>query len=401
VTTSSRTGTTVGWKGPWGRESTSFGRVLPPGLLARLDLAIVVLVLLLLVIGVLFVHSASWQSAVGEHSGHARKQLLWVGIGALALLPCVAVRYLWIVRLSPLLYLLLAGLLVYTLFFGNRVNSSRRWILLTDSIGLQPSEFVKPVLVILLAWLLRYRPGPGRHRGLVIPIAVTLLPALLIVVQPDLATALLLFPVMLAMTFMAGVPLRKFVVMTILGLVSLPVVYQFGIHEYQKDRIRTFLEFKTADKKGAAFQVDQSRLMIGSGGLTGAGLGEGPRNRLNLLPLASTDFIFAVIGEEWGFLGCTVVLLLFLLLVLACLGVALRVREPCGRLIAIGVATSLAVPVLVNTAMTIGFAPTTGVPLPLLSYGGSSLLANFIGIGLVLNVALRQVPVVARGDFEA
>ncbi len=387
--------------GPWGYESTWVGRFFQPGILQRLDFLILGTTAVLMIIGALFIGSASLSDLTPGESGLPSRQLQWIGLSVVVFLVVVLVPYIRLVRWSLVFYLGLLLILAYTMFFGEMKNNSRRWLPLVAGFGLQPSELAKPVLILVLAWILRYRHRPDSPRGLVIPLLMTGVPALLVAAQPDLATALLFFPIPLALSFVAGARMRSYFFVALVCLVALPPTYFFGLRDYQRDRIKEFVVPKDSDRMGGRYQVEQSMIMIGSGGFWGKGLGQGPQNRLDYLPERQTDFIFSVIGEEWGFVGCASVLLLFLLLVVSCLGVALRVREPCGRLIAVGVATSIAIPVFVNTAMTLGAAPTTGVPLPFLSYGGSSLLTHIMGIGLVMNVNLRRVPVLARGDFES
>jgi rod shape determining protein RodA len=263
-----------------------------------------------------------------------------------------------------------------------------------------------------------YKSDWNRWSSLFTPFLMTLAPMLLIIMQPDLGTALLFLPVLFGMVFVAGARPKHLVTLVVAGAVLMPFVYNSQLlRDYQRDRITSFLqhipslESKAKElyragskeearkleerirnlKRGIGYQQYFSQVSIGSGGAIGQGLSAGPQNRLNYLPESHTDFIFAIIGEEWGFLGCSTVLFLFLLMVSIILGIARRTREPFGKYLCCGVAVLFGTQVFVNTAITVGLLPIAGLTLPFLSYGGSSLLTSFISLALVLDVGVRRI----------
>ena len=221
----------------------------------------------------------------------------------------------------------------------------------------------------------------------------------LILLEPDLGTVLVFGPALLAMLFVAGASPRKLAALVGGGAAAGVAAFFLVLSRYQRERILVFLD-PERDPRGAGFQTLQSRIAVGSGGLSGAGWGEGTQTQLHVLPEAHTDFIFSVVAEEGGFLAATLLLLLWLALLLVCLDVAWRTREPFGRLVAVGIASIFAGQVFVNCGMTVGLMPVTGITLPLVSYGGSSLLTSFLALGLVANIALHPVAVLGE-DFRA
>lgn len=371
----------------------------PREALRRLDWPLLLTAAALMGLGLLFIDSASFDAATGESRDFAGSQLNGIAIAFGVLVLLIAVPYLKLARFAPLLYVAALGLLAATAVSGITKNAAKRWIQL-GPVVLQPSEFMKPVLVLTLAQLLRHRPDLRTFRGLLLPLALVALPALLIASQPDLGTAILLFPGALAILYSAGARRKPIVAFFALALVAGGLLVAYGLKPYQRERLWTFLSPSTADKDAAGYQVDISKVMIGSGGFAGAGVYEGPLNTLGFMPERHSDFIVAVIGEEWGFLGCAFLISLLALFTGLGYAVALRVREPCGKLLAVGMTTAFSCQMIVNVAMVVGLLPNKGVPLPFVSHGRSSLLASAIGLALVLNVALRRVPVIAVDDFE-
>ncbi len=368
-------------------------------MLRRLDWPLLATSAALMLLGVLFIDSASFDAATGESRAFAAQQLRGIGLAALVGAVVVAVPYLRIARFAPLLYLLALFALAATLYLGETRNYARRWIRL-GPVVVQPSEFMKPLVVLLLAWSLRHRPDLRNFRGLLFPLGLVAAPALLIAAEPDLGTAILIFPGALAVLYAAGVRRKPIALLVVLALAGGALLVAYGLKPYQRERLVTFVAPSSADRDGAAYQIEMSKAMIGSGGLTGEGICRGPLNTLGFMPERHSDFIVSVIGEEWGFMGCALLLGLFALFTGLGLSVALRVREPCGKLIAVGVTAALSCQALVNVAMAVGLLPNKGVPLPFVSHGRSSLLSSVIALALVLNVALRQVPVIAADDFD-
>lgn len=336
------------------------------------------------------------------------KQALFVvtslGIGFFALLP----HYLHARRLAWLLYggsvLLLMGLPT----FGSVINGARRWYAL-PGFTVQPSEFAKLGAVLGTAALLRFERPAGRLGGLFAPLCTAGLPAALVMLQPDLGSALVFGPVALAMAYAAGVRGRTIVAVTGVGLAALVVAYFTVMHGYQKTRIDVWAMHWDWDPGkrevrdvllGPAFQPWQALIAMGSGGFTGFGLGMGPQNRYAFLPYRSEDYVFAVVGEELGLVGCGVVLLLYAGLVYGLLQIAQRTRERFGKLVCVGVAAWIGSQSTMHAAVCGWLVPSTGLPMPLLSYGGSSLVATVLAIALCLNIGARHEPVLGGDGFR-
>jgi rod shape-determining protein RodA len=363
--------------------------------------------LVLTVISVLFVHSTMAFGPEPFPGTFAVKQLIKAGVSLLALLIVVRIDYRWIERHAYVLYgivvLVLCVLLGSKLLKGD--GGPIRWFRFA-LFDVQPSELMKLAAILCLARYLRFRSDQRQLVGLIFPALLTLVPMGLVLLQPDLGTSLMFPPVLFALLFIAGARRRYLVVVALLGLATLPTMYLLGGHVsilrgYQMRRLIAFFEQGDADVRAReAYHLDQSEVALGSGGVFGRGLGNGNQNELGHLPAKHTDFIFSVIGEEWGFVGTASVLGLFLLLILLCFRVALHTREPFGRLVVVGIAVAFAAQSFQNIGMTMGLTPITGLPLPFVSYGGSSLLSSYLALGLVLRVASQRVTVVASKDLD-
>jgi rod shape determining protein RodA len=278
----------------------------------------------------------------------------------------------------------------------------RRWIDLGPH-SVQPSEFMKVALILALAWYLRYRKSYRAWLGLIPPFLLTLAPMVLILMQPDLGTLLMLLPVLFMMLFVAGARLRHLATIVLLGCATLPAFYFFGMKPYQRERVQVVFKQNTADETwqmGPGYQLRQGLTALGTGGLTGEGYGEGAFVRYDLLPEEQNDFIFAVIGNQWGLVGCVIVILAYVVIIICGLEVALVTNDPFGRLLAVGVVVMIVVQALLNICMNLGLAPITGMTLPFVSAGGSSLWANFLALGLLVNVAQRRPMLIAHPPFE-
>jgi rod shape determining protein RodA len=317
------------------------------------------------------------------------------------------------------LYALLLLLLLLVLAVNRR--GAARWFDLPFGFRMQPSEFLKLTLILALSRYLMYPRNLGTWRGWIPPFLMTAVPMALIMEQPDLGTALVLVPVVFGMLYAAGVSARGLLTVILVGLLALPLIYFLPILQgYQLKRVHSFFlpsipsldaeatALKRAGKredarkietqiqelkKGSGYQQFYAKVAIGSGGVLGNGLARGPQNLMNTLPERHTDFIFAVIGEEWGFLGCSAVLLLFFLMLAIIFGVANRTREPFGRYLCTGVAILFTTQAFINTAISVGLLPITGLTLPFVSYGGSSLLSSYIALAFVLDVGVRRIRV--------
>jgi len=320
--------------------------------------------------------------------GVAIRQIAWFGVGLFALTIVASIDYRRLVQLAPLLYIGGLGALVAVFLLGRTVSGARRW-LLVGPLSVQPSELFKLCFVLMGVWLVTSRwAQPVGKTALILAAPLALVPAVLIVKQPDLGTALLLFPVLIALLVAAGLPLRILGGLVLAGLAALPLAW-FAMKEYQRERILVFLD-PFRDPLGSAYNVIQAKIAIGSGQLMGKGVAGATQSRLAFLPERHTDFIFAVFAEMWGFVGCLILLLCYVLLLLRGFDIAATAREPVGRLVALGATSLFAAQVLINVGMVTGLLPVVGIPLPLMSYGGSSMVTSCLTLGLLLSVRMRQ-----------
>jgi rod shape determining protein RodA len=332
-------------------------------------------------------------AAEGHRIDYAWLQARWAVVSLAAALLVVAVPYRRIVAAWPVLLGLGVAALVLVLVKGTG-QSAGRWIEL-GSFRMQPSEFVKPILVIAFAGTLRYSTTHRRLAGLVRPLLLMLIPFALVMRQPDLGTALLFVPVLFAVLFAAGARLRHLVTIGVAGLVAAAVFALVPgiLKEYQRDRLFAFLARHTDARAASTLeqsqnhQIHQGLMAIGQGGITGVSDDEGGAvEAARAVPERHSDFAFAVFSAKHGLLGVTALLLLYAAFLGSLLSVAARVREPSGRFLVVGLFAVFAVQILVNLGMTVGLLPVVGVPLPFVSYGGSSLLACYLGLGLAVAV---------------
>jgi rod shape determining protein RodA len=318
----------------------------------------------------------------------AMRQALWVGVGTLAAVVIVSIDYRTLVRWAPLAYVLGTGVLLAVLVLGRTAQGARRWVSL-GPLTVQPSELFKLVLLVVVA---RYLAGRQEHRPgwdrILVPLALAAPAMLLIVKQPDLGTALILVPVVMALVFVGGARWRDLGVVAALGLAIAPALW-FALREYQRERLLVYLD-PVRDPLGSAWNVIQAKITIGSGQLWGKGLYGGTQSRLAFLPERHTDFIFAAFAESWGFVGAMVLLGLYGLLALRGIEIATTARDGLGSLLATGATVLLVSQALVNLGMVTGLLPIVGIPLPLLSYGGSALVTALGAIALLENVRMRR-----------
>jgi rod shape determining protein RodA len=354
--------------------------------LGNFDWILFLSTLMVALVGVGVIYSATAGTPV---AGAFHRQLAWLGIGLVVLLLALAIDYHVLAELSVVFYGLAVLLLLLTLAFGRVVNASKSW-LGVGSFQFQPSELAKSATLLMLAAYL----GRDRVHGLgVVNFAaisgIVGLPVLLIMQQPDLGTAMTFVPLLAGITFLAGIRLRTLVVLALIATLALPLVWGH-LKPYQKDRVKTFLE-PTRDPKGAGYQLIQSLIAVGSGGIVGKGFLLGTQGQLQFLPEQHTDFIFAVLAEERGFIGSLLVLGLYFVIIYRCAATARAARDRVGVFVAMGFVCVFGAQVLLNVGVVVGLLPTTGVPLPLMSYGGSSLVNTLLGVGLVLNVWMRRL----------
>lgn len=352
------------------------------------DKALFLSVVVIILFGLLAVYSATQARGLPFSKSFVLKQLTSLAIGAALFVIVINIPYQKWIDAGYVFYGINVALLVVVLILGHARLGAQRWFSI-GGFAFQPSEFIKINLILVLAGYI----GTKKERmedlkSLPAPIVFLAIPAALVLLQPDLGTALLLVPVFFAMLMIGGVRMRYMAGMIGLGLAVLPFFWHF-LRGYQKQRLLVFLD-PNIDPLGAGYTIIQSKIAVGSGGLFGKGWLAGTQNQLNFLPERHTDFIFSVIGEEWGFLGAAALVLLYLLIARRMLGIMSATTDIYGRLIVAGVLTLLSLQVIINIGMTIGLMPVVGIPLPLVSYGGTSLIATLVAIGLVLNVGMRR-----------
>ncbi len=356
-------------------------------LIKNIDLGIVLSTILLIIYGFLSISSAT-HIAGGGSMGMLKIQIIAFILGLIAILMILFIDY----RTLGDYYLLVYGanifLLVLVLIIGYSTKGTKGWINL-GFISMQPSEIVKLGFILTFAKHLEKKKGKLNnliniftavmHLGLIIG---------LILLQPDFGTALVFVFISVFMLFAAGISYKMVAGVFSVFLISLPVMWNL-LKQYQKDRILVFLN-PELDPMGAGYNVIQSETAIGSGQFFGKGLFKGTQNNLGFIPERHTDFIFSVIGEELGLIGALILLMLFMWLLLRCIRIAKVSKDDYGMLVCVGILSMFLFHILVNIGMTIGLMPVTGIPLPFISYGGSSLLTNMAAIGLVLNVGMRR-----------
>jgi rod shape determining protein RodA len=350
----------------------------------HVDWAMLAAVLTLCAIGLVQIYSAT-----GGATRIYYTQIYGITMGLIALVVCLSIDYRSLADKSHLIYGGIVLLLLYVLFFGAVRGGSRRWIDL-GSLNLQPSEFAKATLALVLAKFFGDRQRGAPQRGdLLIAGAIAAVPFLMVARQPDLGTAVTLLPVLFAVAYVAGMPMRIFGILALAGILIAPIAWKFALQDYQKGRISTFLD-PSQDAKGAGYQQIQARITTGSGGLSGKGFMQGTQGQLRFLPVAHNDFIFSVLAEEHGFVGVIVTLGLYLFVILRSLESASLAKDRLGAYLVLGVLASFTFQVLYNIAMSAGMLPVKGLTLPLMSYGGSSMIATLAGFGLILNVRMRR-----------
>lgn len=358
-------------------------------LVQNFDWGLVGLTLLLGAVGLMTLYSAVTAGMTDPQKVLYLKQLVWFGIGLIAMVISFLFDYKVLDRWAMVFYLMGIALLVGVLFFGKYVGGSKRWLVL-GPVSLQPSELIKLSVIIVLA---KYYTKLASTRGLglrelVYPVVLVAIPSGLIVRQPDLGTAMLILLIVGSMTLFVKIEKRSLVYIIGAGIITVPLVW-FFLKGYQKQRILTFLN-PDRDPLGAGYHIIQSKIAIGSGMFSGKGFLKGTQNALAFLPEQHTDFIFSVLAEEWGLIGSITLLLLFLMLILWGLNIAQSCRDSFGTILSVGITAMFFWQVTINIGMVMGLMPVVGVPLPLISYGGSSIVTMMISIGLLLNVSMRR-----------
>ncbi len=340
-------------------------------------------------LGVLEIYSSTHASAM---AGMHWKQLMWLGIGLVCMFLISRVDYHTLLDQAPMLYVVgVLGLLIVLVIGFSRLGA-KRWISLGGGFNFQVSELMKLIIIIVLARFFSEVRTDRLTLGDLLKVGIiTLIPVALILKQPDLGTALVLVPVAVVGAFLAGIEWKHQLVGLVLLALLIPVGWHMRHHlkPYQQQRIQTFLH-PEEDQRGAGYQILQSEIAVGSGGFWGKGFGKGSQNQLGFVPVRYSDFILAALAEEQGFIGVCVVLLLYLALILRLVDNAQKAKDRAGMYVVMGVTAILAFHVLVNASMVIGYMPVTGIPLPLMSYGGSSTAFVFLALGMVMNVRMRR-----------
>ena len=354
--------------------------------LRDLDWLLLILALAICAVGILQIYSATrdtrWVNAWW-------KQVLFVAIGLLLMWVISNIDYHTLLGQVPLFYVVTLVLLATVLVFGARVFGSRRWIPLPFGFHFQVSEFAKVVIILLVArYLTNLKRDYLEGRELLKLGGLVVIPMVLVFRQPDLGTALTYLPVLGVGIFLAGLRLRHVVVLALVSVVAPFLVWHFML-DYQRERLVTFFD-PERDPRGYGYQLIQSQIAVGSGEMWGRGVTQGSQTQLRFLPVPHTDFVFATFGEEQGFVGVVLVLGLYFLLLLQVVQNAQTAPDRGGMYICMGVASLLLFHLLVNVGMVVGRMPITGIPLPLMSAGGSSTLSMFLMLGLVNNVRLRR-----------
>ncbi|MCD6364112.1 MAG: rod shape-determining protein RodA [Synergistetes bacterium] len=344
-----------------------------------LELGLVFSIILLVFLGLLNLYSATF----GEKGIFFYKQVIWIVLGGIACTIVVFYDYHRIVERSSYFYVLGLALLALVLFAGKGAGGARRWLSMLG-FSLQPSEIMKPIMIVLFSKVLSARGSIDRWGGVIELFFYAALPTLLIAKEPDLGTSAVIFSFFFFYLFLSVSRLKFFFTPLMLSLGALPVMWSF-LRDYQKRRLLVFLN-PSYDPLGAGYNLVQSKISLGSGGVFGAGFLKGLQHRLRFLPEHHTDFIFCVWGEEFGFIGTSFLLLIYLFVIWRLYQIALLSKDREGFYICAGVAYLFFVHVFVNVGMTLGLTPVKGLPLPFFSYGGSSSLAMMICIGLALSV---------------
>ena len=344
-------------------------------------------VLLICGVGIFEIYSATRQT---KFVGFEVKQTYWV-IGGLVLMFLVSmINYQAVLENVHWLYIASILSLLAVAVVGTRVLGAKRWIRLPGGQHFQPSEWIKLVLILALA---KYFSDLGGRdvtiRDIVTAFLIAGVPMLLVLKQPDLGTALTYIPVLICALFLGGIKFKHAMTILLLGTVMIYPVWRWGLKPYQKQRLTSFSE-PEADPRGSGYQIQQSLIAVGSGGLTGKGALKGSQTQGAFIPIPYTDFIMAAFAEEHGFVGCLLVLLLYFIVLMRLIQNAQSAPDRAGTLIIMGVVAVLVFHILVNVGMVVGFMPVTGIPLPLLSYGGSSVLFTFLALGIVNNIRMRR-----------
>lgn len=356
----------------------------------KLDSNFIFVIVVLNVIGLINLYSATHSVNVTYNERLFFQQLVWLTGGWTLFFLVTFVDYDFWKRFSWVFYIINILFLVAVMFFGKSVYGSQRWLDL-GFFRYQPSETVKLAVILMMAKYLSEKSAPRGlgYRDLLVPALITGVPFILTVKQPDLGTSLLMAFISMSMIVFVKVKRSILVLAMIIGLFATPIAWNFGLKEYQRNRVLTFLS-PGRDPRGTGYNSIQSKIAVGSGRILGKGFRKGTQSQLEFIPERHSDFIFSVLSEEHGFIGSVTTITLFIILYVMSINIATGARDKFGTLVVVGVTASLFWHMFINIGMVIGLLPIVGVPLPLLSYGGSSLLTTMFGLGLVSSVAFKK-----------
>jgi rod shape determining protein RodA len=342
----------------------------------------------IVILGLLNLYSATCQ--LGAKAVLFKKQICWVGMGFIALLIFSLIDYRKLHLYAYHIYIVTLCLLGMVLLFSPKIMGAKRWLTL-GMFTLQPAELAKLVLIIILSYhFSKTETGEQNLKSFMTGAVLTLIPVFLIILEPDLGTALILLILFVSLCIFAHVKPKCLLVCVLIALIISPFVWQYGLKAYQKARIIAFLS-PQKDPYGIGYHITQSKIAVGSGRLWGKGLLKGTQTQLRFLPEHYTDFIFSVFAEEWGFVGCMVLLGLYLGIILMGLNICQKTTEPFSYLLATGIVTMFFWQIVINIGMALGLLPVVGVPLPFMSYGGSAILTNFIAFGILMKIGRRRL----------
>ncbi len=354
----------------------------------NVEWSLIIIAIILSIVGLVALFSATQET---EHD-EFYKQCIWLVFSIICMIIVMMVDYEFLIKISPFLY---GGfiLLLIAVLFTTPVNGATSWFDI-GAFSFQPGEFAKIFVILFLALAITKIQENGKEEvnkitKLLIILAIIGVPILLIIKQPDYGTATAFIVALALMLIAAGIDKKYIIIISILIIIAAPLVYNFILPEHAKKRIDIFLN-PESDPRGSGYNIIQSKLAIGAGGLTGMGLLKGNQTQLGFLYPKTTDFIYAVIGEEMGFVVAATVIILYVFLIIKCLYVAKTAKDEVGSLIATGITGIFLFHMIENIGMVMGILPITGVPLPFISYGGSSLITNFVCIGILINISSKR-----------
>lgn len=356
--------------------------------LKNIEWIVLILVIILTIIGLVALFSATQNTEYDDF----KKQMIWFGVSLVAMIIFMLIDYETLVKLSPIFY---GGfiILLIAVLFTEPINGASSWFNIFG-FSFQPAEFAKIFVVLFLAMVINKIQNRGKYEinkisKILIILIIVAVPLVLIIRQPDYGTAAAYLVATALMLFAAGIDKKYIISVILLILIAIPLLYNFVLPEHARERIDIFLH-PESDPRGAGYNIIQSKLAIGAGGLTGMGLLKGNQTQLGFLYPKTTDFIFAVIGEEMGFIVAGTIIILYVVLITKIFYIAKTAKDSVGTLIASGIAGIFIFHVIENIGMVMGLLPITGVPLPFISYGGSSMITNYIMIGILLNISGKR-----------